>query len=308
MSLDLQKILKELKKYKLPSENRIEKLCWQVKEVLLEEPNLSELSSPIIVIADIHGQFEDLLEMIDFAENYPDSKIVFLGNYVNRGQRSIEVMLFLMIFKLMYPNNIYLLRGNHETRQISMIYGMYEECLKKFGNDNVWRYMNELFDFLPICSLIDDQHFCVHGGISEKIKHLDDIRKIERINEVIGDGAFCDLLWSDPFEGNGWSLSERGMGHKFGKDVFDKFMNDNGLKSMIRGNQVSNEGHFQIWEDRLVSLWSAPSFGSERHNFGAFLHISGNDEFQFTKFKKSQIPRFGEITGNQKLPIMNYLI
>ena len=121
-----------------------------------------------------------------------------------------------------YPDRITLIRGNHESRQITQVYGFYDECLRKYGSVNVWRYCTEIFDYLSLSAIIDDKVFCVHGGLSPSINTLDQIRIIDRKQEVPHDGAMCDLMWSDPEDIDGWGLSPRGAGYLFGGDVVDK--------------------------------------------------------------------------------------
>lgn len=104
----------------------------------------------------------------------------------------------LLALKVRYPDRITLIRGNHESRQITQVYGFYDECLRKYGSVNVWRYCTEIFDYLSLSSIIEDKIFCVHGGLSPSINTLDQIRVIDRKQEVPHDGAMCDLMWSDP--------------------------------------------------------------------------------------------------------------
>lgn len=121
-----------------------------------------------------------------------------MGDYVDRGHHSVETFLFLIAMKVRYRNRITLLRGNHESRIITQVYGFYDECMKKFGSLNVWRYCTDLFDYLTISALVEDKIFCVHGGLSPNIKTIDEIRGFDRIKEIPQEGAVCDLLWSDP--------------------------------------------------------------------------------------------------------------
>ena len=121
-----------------------------------------------------------------------------MGDFVDRGTHSVETFLLLIALKVRYPERIFLIRGNHESRQITQVYGFYDECLRKFGSVNVWRYCVVVFDYLSIGASIDNKIFCVHGGLSPAVSTIDEIRSIDRKIEVPHDGAMCDLMWSDP--------------------------------------------------------------------------------------------------------------
>mmetsp|Transcript_42123 Transcript_42123/g.64603 ORF Transcript_42123/g.64603 Transcript_42123/m.64603 type:complete len:131 (-) Transcript_42123:301-693(-) len=130
-----------------------------------------------------------------------------------------------MLLKLRYPQRICLIRGNHETRQITQIYGFYTECQQKYGNPRVWQAFTDVFDYLPIGAIIDAKVFCVHGGLSPTLHHISDIKQIQRVQEIPHEGPFADLMWSDP-DGDkpGFSISARGAGYIFGQDVCERFL------------------------------------------------------------------------------------
>jgi len=88
------------------------------------------------------------------------------------------------LLQVRYPDRITLIRGNHESRQITQVYGFYDECLRKYGSITVWRYCTEIFDYLSLSAIIDGKIFCVHGGLSPSIQTLDQIRTIDRKQEV----------------------------------------------------------------------------------------------------------------------------
>lgn len=118
---------------------------------------MQPVQSPVTVCGDVHGQFHDLIELFKIGGNLPDTNYLFMGDYVDRGFYSVETVTLLVALKIRYPNRITILRGNHESRQITQVYGFYDECLRKYGNANVWKYFTDLFDFFPITALIDGQ-------------------------------------------------------------------------------------------------------------------------------------------------------
>lgn len=178
----------------------MKKLCDLCKEVLIEESNITPVSSPVTICGDIHGQFYDLLELFRISGGLPSTgtSYIFLGDFVDRGYYSLETLTLLMCLKVLYPDRITLVRGNHESRQITQVYGFYEECQTKYGNQTVWKACCQVFDFLTLAAVVDGKVLCVHGGLSPEIRTLDQIRVVARAQEIPHEGAFCDLVWSDP--------------------------------------------------------------------------------------------------------------
>lgn len=178
------------------------------------------------------------------------------GDYVDRGYYSVETVTLLVALKIRYPSRITILRGNHESRQITQVYGFYDECLRKYGNANVWKYFTDLFDYLPLTALIDNQIFCLHGGLSPSIDTLDNIRALDRIQEVPHEGPMCDLLWSDPDDRCGWGISPRGAGYTFGQDISEAFNHNNGLTLIARAHQLVMEGYNWSQDRNVVTIFS----------------------------------------------------
>jgi len=142
-----------------------------------------------------------------------------------------------------YPDRVTLVRGNHESRQITQVYGFYEECQQKYGNASVWKACCQVFDFLVLGAVIDGKVLCVHGGLSPEIRTLDQIRVIARAQEIPHEGAFCDLVWSDPEDVGTWAVSPRGAGWLFGNKVATEFNHVNGFQLIARAHQLVNEGY-----------------------------------------------------------------
>merc|ERR1711991_696746 len=241
---DLDRFIETLRRGEIIREKEVKFLCDRAREILLEESNVQRVDSPVTICGDIHGQFYDLRELFKVGDDCPSTNYLFLGDFVDRGYYSVETFLLLLALKVRYPDRITLIRGNHESRQITQVYGFYDECLRKYGSVNVWRYCTEIFDYLSLSALIDGEVFCVHGGLSPSLNTLDQIRLIDRKQEVPHDGPMCDLTWSDPEESvDGWGLSPRGAGYVFGADVVSNFNHTNNLSLICRAHQLVMEGY-----------------------------------------------------------------
>jgi serine/threonine-protein phosphatase 6 catalytic subunit len=271
-------------------ENDLFELCLLAKSILIEENNVMPVSAPVIICGDIKGRFYELLEIFKIGGSIPDQHYIFLGNYVDRGYNSVETFELLLALKVKYPQCITLLRGNHESRQLTQVYGFYDECVHKYGNANPWIYFTDVFDYLNIAAIIENKILCVHGGLSPVIRTLDQIRVIDRKVEISGEGAFCDLLWSDPEDIETWSVNPSGAGWIFGFRVAEEFNYINGLDLICRGHRLVLEG-FKYWfpKNSLVTVYSCPNYVFRCDNVGAILVIDQNLGTNFKIF--SEVPQ-----------------
>lgn len=292
---DLDQQIERLKKCEYLKESEVKALCDKAREILIDESNVQRVDAPVTICGDIHGQFYDLLELFKVGGECPYTNYLFLGDFVDRGYYSVETFLLLLTLKVRYPDRITLIRGNHESRQITQVYGFYDECIRKYGSVNVWRYCTEIFDYLSLSAIIDDKVFCVHGGLSPAINTLDQIRVIDRKQEVPHDGAMCDLMWSDPEDIEGWGLSPRGAGYLFGGDVVAKFNEINKIDLIARAHQLVMEGYKTMFTikpakgqqpvDSLVTVWSAPNYCYRCGNVAAILELDEHLDQHFKIFE-----------------------
>ncbi|KAG0229151.1 Serine/threonine-protein phosphatase 4 catalytic subunit [Actinomortierella wolfii] len=286
---DIDRQIQSLLDCKIISEAEVKELCLKAREILVEESNVQRVDAPVTVCGDIHGQFWDLKKLFEVGGECPKTNYLFMGDFVDRGNHSVETFLLLLALKVRYPDRITLIRGNHESRQITKVYGFYDECFQKYGSANVWRYCCEIFDYLSLSAIIDDRIFCVHGGLSPSINTIDQIRTIDRMQEVPHNGAMCDLLWSDPDPDicTGWGLSPRGAGFLFGEGVTKPFLHTNGLEMIARAHQLVMEGYKLMFDDTVVTVWSAPNYCYRCGNVAAILEFDSSLNRKFTIFRES---------------------
>lgn len=266
--------------------NDLMRLCDRAIQEFIHDPILIELQAPVMVVGDIHGQFDDLLAYHDFLDQSDASvKALFLGDYVDRGANSVEVITLLLCLRILLPERIILLRGNHECREISEQYGFHTEVMKRYNNDEeLWSRINDVFEYMSLAAVVrssNDNIFCVHGGISpdlDNIMDLNDEQKFSKPIRIDGQGITTDLLWSDPVEDEGWNESPRGVSGVFGPDLLDKFCRENNIKLVSRAHEVASEGyHFPLSDDhRILTIFSAKNY--ERMNNKACIMLIYLDE------------------------------
>lgn len=303
--LDACKFANLLKDNKHLKEPIIDELLRQLSAILIGEPNVLYLHSPIVVCGDIHGQLLDLFQLFlkagdDFLNGNAPSTLtntyLFLGDYVDRGYCSIETFLFLGYLKIKYNKQVFLLRGNHESRQINQIYGLFNDCLTLYGHTGIWFNLNDTFDLLPISAVIDNKIFCVHGGLSPSINYIGQISTLYRKKEI-ENGAIADLTWSDPDEVNKFIPNRRGNGYIFGKEQSLSFLYNNGLVKrgeenkpnhgfIARSHQLAEDGYKWFHDNNLVIVWSAPNYMYKSNNLATFMKVEKNQEPQFIQFDK----------------------
>jgi serine/threonine-protein phosphatase PP1 catalytic subunit len=252
------------------------KLCVYAKEIFLNQPVLIELNpKPSLVIAgDVHGQYSDLLRIFDRMGHPPKTNYLFMGDYVDRGKKSLETILLLLAYKVKYPENFFLLRGNHECASINRVYGFYDEC-KRRANLKVWKTFTDLFNCLPVAAVVAGKIFCVHGGLSPSLHTMEDILKIKRPTDVPEFDLLNDLLWSDPSEtAQDWEDNERGVSYCFGKSVVQEFLTRNDFDLVCRAHMVVEDGYEFFGNRILVTVFSAPNYCGEFDNNGAVMLVN----------------------------------
>ncbi|KWU41314.1 protein phosphatase 5 [Rhodotorula sp. JG-1b] len=288
-------------------------------DVLKEEPTLVDVPIPegqtVDVIGDVHGQYYDFLHLLSLTgKPSPTHTLVFNGDLVDRGSWSTEILLTVLAYKWLFPKNVFINRGNHETTDMNRVYGYEGEANKKYGAQ-AYKLSEEVFTALPLSTLITasssprpdaapnppnptlhknvKRFFVVHGGLFSKDGvTLDDIRKIPRMSlkQPGQEGLMCEMLWTDPQDADGRGPSKRGVGLGFGPDVTRRWTELNEVTAVIRAHEVRQGGYSVEHDGRLITVFSAPNYVDQVGNLAAFARIDETGEIKYTTFEASPHP------------------
>nr|XP_029116285.1 serine/threonine-protein phosphatase BSL3 isoform X1 [Elaeis guineensis] len=299
--------------------NEIADLCDSAERIFTSEPSVLQIKAPVKIFGDLHGQFGDLMRLFDeygapsTAGDIAYIDYLFLGDYVDRGQHSLETITLLLALKVEYPHNVHLIRGNHEAADINALFGFRIECIERmviilffFGlldhilkpvccksliyfirtqgeRDGIWAWhrINRLFNWLPLAALIEKKIICMHGGIGRSINQVEQIENLQRpITMEAGSVVLMDLLWSDPTENDsveGLRPNARGPGLvTFGPDRVMEFCNNNDLQLIVRAHECVMDGFERFAQGHLITLFSATNYCGTANNAGAIL-VLGRD-------------------------------
>ena len=276
-------------------------LCREGIKALQKDPVFLKLEAPLTVFGDIHGQFYDLLEFMGKVGTPPATRYLFLGDYVDRGDNSIETFAMLLLLKIKYPNDVFLLRGNHETKEISQLYGFHDEVMERYDSEKLWADFNEVFRYLPLCAVIGERIFCVHGGLSQELKNLKQLEEFKRPLDIPEAGILVDLLWADPSDAaSGYEPSDRGASYTFGKEAAMQFLAENDFDLLCRAHQCVQSGfEFPFYPDQnVLTLFTAPDYCKEFKNNGAVLQVNSQLQCSFQIIERKTA---GTASGNRPL-------
>lgn len=280
----------------------------KASDLLREEPNMLKLNDPITVVGDIHGQYYDLIKLLEVGGKPEETQYIFLGDYVDRGSFSVEVVAAMYSLKIRYPKQVRMLRGNHECRQMTSFFNFREECEYKYDL-SVYNAFMDSFDNLPLAATINGKFLVVHGGLSPDLTQLKGINKINRFTEPPKEGLLCDLLWSDPLEpkdGEQRPVAKknsppfipnevRGCSFFYSFDGVATFLKKNQLLSVIRAHEAQLEGYKMHKTNPatgfplVITIFSAPNYCDVYNNKGAILKFD-NSTLNILQFNCSPHP------------------
>jgi len=257
-------------------------------EVFCAEDNVLIVPAPVNVCGDIHGQYYDLLKLLEIGGDPSNTSYLFLGDYVDRGDFSVECVILLFCYKILYPDTFFMLRGNHECRHLTDYFTFKEECEHKYDRE-IYDTIMDVFDALPLAAIMNNQFFCVHGGLSPEINCVEDINQLDRFCEPPSKGPMCDLLWADPLEDFSQTSpidfepnDTRGTSYSFGYKAAVAFLNKNKWLSVIRAHEAQDAGYRMYAKNvktgfpALITLFSAPNYLTHYNNKGAIMRYENN--------------------------------
>lgn len=292
------------------SESQMVRIIEGASSIMAKEQNLLHIDVPATIVGDIHGQYYDLIGMFELCGDPENTQYLFLGDYVDRGDRSIEVLILLYAMKINFPKRVWLLRGNHESERMTSYFTFKRECLQRYS-EKVYASSVESFKVLPLCAILNEQFFCVHAGISSDLWDLKDIENIDRFkSDFPSSGLFCDLVWSDPTEDyDTEEVGEEDIDQYFSFNVerhcsefytyraVESFLNHNDLLSVIRGHQPQSAG-YRMYKTNdvtkfpsLITIFSAPNYCGTYDNMAAVLNYDG-ESFNIKQFDSYAAPYF----------------
>ncbi|OHS95917.1 Serine/threonine-protein phosphatase PP1-2 [Tritrichomonas foetus] len=258
-------------------------LISTVQNIFLQEENILKLDGDFVVVGDIHGNVDDLIRIFEMRKYPPETKYVFLGDYVDRGECSVEVLLILYSLKVLYPNHIYLIRGNHEAVSVSSYYGFKRECSRKYSQKIYYRF-NESFQNLSFAAILNGKYFCVHGGISPQTMNLEVMDKIQKPIDNDMSPEITGFVWSDPNKNaKGFQRSDRGTGFLFNEKKLNQFLKRNNLELMIRSHEVCERG-IEFPFKNCATVFSNTNY-CEMRNEAALAIVLKGQKVQYPKFK-----------------------
>ncbi|OHT09061.1 Ser/Thr protein phosphatase [Tritrichomonas foetus] len=249
-------------------------LCDYVRALLGSSPIVQYIESPVIIVGDLHGHILDLFRILRI-HGLPDkTRYLFLGDIVDRGEFSIETVTLIFALKALFTNNVYIIRGNHEFDVMCSRCGFQKEILQTYKSIELFHSFIEAFNYMPLLAVVNDSIVCVHGGIGPDMFSVNQVNCYERPIEEFTDPTLSALLWSDPHkDAEEFKESTRGCGHFFGEAPLTEFLDLNSKKLMVRAHECVQDGCEFMFNEKIVTVFSASNYCGLVMNQAAVLII-----------------------------------
>ena len=274
---------KQLRLPIVPSE-LLKQILMTVQNIFQSEKLVLQLSAPIVVVGDLHGHILDLFRIIKTMGAPPLNNYLFLGDLIDRGEFSTETCTLVFLMKILFPNNVFIIRGNHEFREITHAAGWGKELYHIYNDESIFDYFTNVFEFIPVAALIDDFMVCVHGGVGENFRSLFQIQDLPRPIKNFENKALCDMLWGDPDpQVTEFGSSYRGLGNTFGLAPTKRFLEDTQVKFLVRGHQCINNGIELSHNGKVITVFSASSYCGTMTNQCGVLNVIDSSRYDVVR-------------------------
>ncbi|KAH0791765.1 serine/threonine-protein phosphatase PP2A-2 catalytic subunit-like [Histomonas meleagridis] len=275
---------------KQPTSTEVKFIIDEATKIFHSEPNVLKIFPPLVLCGDIHGKLSDLHEILKTSGSPPITRYLFLGDYVDRGDQSVEVLMVICILKIMYKDSFFMIRGNHESMSITEVYGFRNEVLRKYGSESLYQSFESLFNSIPLAAVINNEIFCVHGGITSQAATIEAISRLNRFIDIPNTGPICELLWNDPIDENCEYIesTDRNIGSMFGIAATEEFFKANGIKMIIRAHQTKKLGFEYCQNGRVLTVFSASNYEKNLKNYGGIITIDENMKIDEISFQTQQ--------------------
>ncbi|EAY16362.1 Ser/Thr protein phosphatase, putative [Trichomonas vaginalis G3] len=281
----LSRVNKDEKIQNYVSETEIQFILNEVSKIFQEESILLEIPAKLHVVGDLHGNVNDLVRIFQKVGYPPEQKYLFLGDYIDRGDYSIEVLLILFCLKIKFPSHVYMLRGNHEIVSMSSYYGFKDEIESKY-NLKMFHEFHKVFKLLPLACLIQKKIFCVHGGLSPSFKSFKHLKSLDKPGDLDRPSMFLDFVWSDPKDQDEkYTPSKRRSGKYFNQKALNAFLRKTGVELVLRAHEFSPHGYDFPYKktDACITVFSTSNYCG-RNNKAAIINVSPTLEVTLTSF------------------------
>lgn len=244
--------------FPMPDIDSVRLMCVDVVRILEDEHTVMDVAPPVLIVGDIHGHVSDLIRIL---KSGFDEKYLFLGDYVDRGLFSVEVVIIMLAAKLRYPDKFIFVRGNHEMSEQCVDSGFQADVMRRFNSKATYLSLVNVFSFLPLAAIVDNRWLCVHGGLGLCDMSVSVLRAIKRPITKLENIVVTSLLWSDPSDEVAvFKPSPRGLGFVFGARVVNAYLEGNQLSGIIRAHQVVKEGVRKQFDGKVITVFSASNY------------------------------------------------
>ena len=267
----------------------VEKLCSDARVIFSNEDVCLKLPHNLIIIGDLHGHILDLFRILENFGFPPEQNYLFLGDIVDRGEFSTETIVLVLLLKVLFPKNVFLIRGNHEFSEMIKNCGFEKELFKIFG-DRLYQQMEtnfiNTFAFIPLSAIINNKILCVHGGIGPRLQSIQSLTKIHRPLFGFDGDPQNSILWSDPLRNfSGFKVSQRGSGFMFGLDALSHFLHANKLTLLVRGHECVMGGCEQSLPNKCITVFSASFYCGITPNMSGIMVLKEDSTCEFVKYQ-----------------------